>query len=185
MRRFLVIVMLVILQGAGASAENAINEKAVEFTLQDQYEKAVSLRRYEGRVLVLLASDKEGSSQNAAWIKVIRDKYADRLAVLGIANVSSVPFFLKGKIRNDFKKDGDSILLDWKGEVFRSYGFAKAVSNIVLIDGRGVIRHRSSGNASPEAVHELFKKIDAMSLPAASCGVSKCSPSLDGRGWGG
>jgi len=162
MRRFLLIAIMFILQVAGAIAENSMEEKAMEFTLQDQYDKTVILRQYEGSVVVLLASDKEGSPQNAAWIKAIRDKYASRVAIQGIADVSSVPFFLKGKIRNDFKKDGNSILLDWKGAVFRSYGFKKAVSNIVLIDGRGVIRHRSSGSASPEAVQELFKKIDAL-----------------------
>lgn len=162
MERFLLIAMMLFLWVAHASAENAINEKATEFILQDQYEKTVILRQYEGRVVVLLGSDKEGSSQNAAWIKVIKDKYSDRVLVQGIANLSSVPFFLKTKIRNDLRKDGESILLDWKGEVFRSYGFVKDVSNIVLIDGRGVIRHRSAGSASSEAVHELFRKIDIL-----------------------
>lgn len=158
--RLLLIVMMFLLSVAGASAENAVGEKAVPFALQDQYEKPVSLRQYDGRIVVLLASDKEGSSQNAAWVKAIRDKYADRVAVQGIADVSSVPFFLKGKIRNEFKKGGDSILLDWEGGVFRSYAFARAVPNIVLINKRGVILYRTSGKASPEAVRELFRKID-------------------------
>ena len=162
MRHYLLIVMMFMLQLTSARAENAINEKAMDFTLQDQYEKMISLRQYEGRIVVLIASDKEGSPQNAGWTKAIKDKYADRIMVQGIADVSSVPFFLKGKIRNDFKKDGDSILLDWKGDVFRAFGFAKEASNIVLIDGLGVIRHRSTGSASPEAVQELFKKIDIL-----------------------
>jgi peroxiredoxin len=160
--KLLLIIMMFMLPVGGAWAENAIGEKAMEFTLQDQYGKTVTLREYYGRTVVLLACDKEGSPQKTGWIKAIRDKYADRVAVQGIADVSSVPFFLKTKIRNDFKKDGDSILLDWKGEVFRSYGFAKAVPNIVLIDGRGVIRHRSSGSVSPEAVQELFGRIDKL-----------------------
>lgn len=162
MKRFLLIVMMFMLQLTGTHAENAINEKAPEFTLQDQYEKTVSLRDIAVRVVVLIASDKEGSLQNAEWKKAIRTKYGDSVAVQGLADVSNVPFFLKGKIRNGFKKDGESILLDWKGEVFRAYGFAKAVSNIVLIDGRGVIRHRSSGIASSAAVQELFRQIDAL-----------------------
>ena len=161
MKLLLMVVMFMLLV-AVARAENAIGEKAMEITLQDQHEKTVMVRQFEGRVVVLLASDREGSSQNAAWIKAIKDKYAERVIVQGIADVSSAPFFLKTKIRSEFKKNGDSILLDWKGEIFRSYGFAKAVSNIVLIDGRGVIRHRSSGGASPEAVQELFRKIDAL-----------------------
>jgi peroxiredoxin len=161
MRQFLLIVMICILPLTGASAENVPGEKAIEFTLQDQYEKTVSLKLYEGRIVVLIASDKEGKAQNSAWAKAIRDKYADRVSVQGVADVSSVPFFLKGKIRSDFKKDPESILLDWKGEVFKAYDITKGVSNVILIDRQGMIRHRTSGPAFPEAVQALFMKIDA------------------------
>ena len=162
MKRFLLIITMLILQTAGASAENAIGEKSTEFTLQDQYEKTVSLKHFEGRIVVLIASDNEGKAQNAGWTKAIRDKYADRVAIQGVADVSSVPFFLKGKIRSDFKKDGDSILLDWKGEVFRSYGLTKGAANVILIDKDAMIRHRTSGPASSEAAQELFRKIEAL-----------------------
>jgi peroxiredoxin len=162
MRRILLIVILFTVQLAGARAENAVGGNASEFTLQDQYEKTVSLRQYAGHIVVLIASDKEGSTQNPAWTKAIKDKYADRVIVQGIADVSSVPFFLKGKIRNDFKKDGESVLMDWKGEVFKAYGMTKGVSNIILIDKGGMIRHRASGAATPDAVQELIKKIDAL-----------------------
>jgi predicted transcriptional regulator len=165
MRQLFLIVLAVMLPViAPASEERSAltNTKAPECSLQDQYEKTVSLRQFAGRIVVLIASDKEGSSQNAAWSKAIKEKYADRVAVQGIADVSSVPFFLKGKIRHDFKKDADSILLDWKGEVFKAYGLTKGVSNVILIDKDGTIRHLSSGSASPEAVLELFKKIDVL-----------------------
>jgi predicted transcriptional regulator len=164
MRQLLLIVLAVMLPViAPASEERSAltNTKATEFTLQDQYEKTISLKQLEGRIVVLIASDKEGKEQNAAWTRAIRDKYADRILVQGIANVSSVPFFLKGKIRNDFRKEGDSILLDWKGEVFEAYNLTKGVSNVILIDTRGMIHYRSSGPASPEAVRELFRKIEA------------------------
>jgi len=162
MKRFMLVVMVIILQLSSVSAQNAVGEKAPEFTLQDQYEKTVSLKQYEGRIVVLIASDKEGKAQNAAWTKAVKDKYTDQVVVQGIADVSSVPFFLKGKIRSDFKKDPDSILLDWKGEVFKAYGLTKGVSNVILIDKDGMIRHRTSGSASPEVVQELFKKIEVL-----------------------
>jgi len=161
MKKLIVFITVALLAGT-AGAQPAVDARAPEFSLQDQYEKTVSLREYEARVVVLIAGDKEGKAQNRGWIQAVKERYGERVVILGIADVSSVPFFLKGKIRNDFKKDGESILLDWKGEVFRSYGFAKAVSNIVLIDGHGVIRHRSSGMASPEAVQVLFKRIDTL-----------------------
>ena len=160
MKRFLMTVMIFLVPFALAYAENAIGEKAPEFTLQDQYEKTVSLKQYEGSIIVLIASDKEGREQNTAWKKAVREKYGDSVAVQGLADVSSVPFFLKGSVRSDFKKDAESILLDWKGEVFKAYGLTKGVSNVILIDKEGTVRHRTSGQASSEAVQELFKKID-------------------------
>lgn len=161
MRNLMTFMVFALLAGA-AGAQSLIDIRAPEFTLQDQHVKTVSLRQFEGRVVVLIASDKEGSSQNPAWTRAIRDKYADEVIVLGIADVSSVPFFLKGKIRNDFKKEGDSILLDWKGEVFNAYNLTKGVSNVILIDKKSMIHYRSSGSASPEAVQGLFEKIDAL-----------------------
>jgi predicted transcriptional regulator len=162
MRNLMTFMVFALLAGAAGTHQSLIDTKAPEFTLQDQHVKTVSLRQFEGRVVVLIASDKEGSSQNPAWTRAIRDKYADEVIVLGIADVSSVPFFLKGKIRNDFKKEGDSILLDWKGEVFNAYNLTKGVSNVILIDKKSMIHYRSSGSASPEAVQGLFEKIDAL-----------------------
>lgn len=162
MKKRIVLIAFALLAGV-AGAQPVVNDRAPEFTLQDQYEKTVSLQQYEGSIVILIASDKEGSEQNPAWKKAIKVNYADQVVIQGIADVSSVPFFLKGKIRNDFKKEyGENILLDWKGEVFKSYGFAKGVSNIVLIDSSGMIRHRTSGTATPDAVQELFKKIDVL-----------------------
>ena len=104
-----------IVQLTGASAENVIGGKAPEFALQDQYEKTINLKQYEGGTVVLIASDKEGREQNTEWKKAVRTKYGDKVVVQGIADVSGVPFFLKGSVRSDFKKDAESILLDWKG----------------------------------------------------------------------
>jgi len=132
MRQVPSLIMILILQAATAYAGPSFGVKAPEFTLQDQYEKTVSLRDFAGRVVVLIASDKEGSTQNVEWKKAIRTKYGNSVAVQGLADVSSVPFFLKWKIRNDFKKDAENILLDWKEEVFKAYEMAKGVSNVIL-----------------------------------------------------
>ena len=98
MKRTVLMLALLVPIAAGARAESvtaAKDAKAPQFTLQDQYEKTVSLRQYEGRVVVLIASDKEGRPQNSAWIKAVRESYADRLVVQVIADVSSGPFFRK------------------------------------------------------------------------------------------
>jgi peroxiredoxin len=162
--RLFIIFILFLLLSVTAGGQPLINARAPEFTLQDQYDKTVALRQFEDRIVVLIASDKEGSVQNPQWKKAISEKYGDNIVILGIADVRSVPFFLKGKIRNDFKKDEGNILLDWKGEVFTAYGLAKGVSNIILIDKNGSIRFRYAGSAAPDAVQRLFQEIDRLGL---------------------
>jgi hypothetical protein len=164
MKKLIVFITVALLVGT-SGAQPLVNARAPEFTLQDQYEKTVSLRQYEGSIVILIASDKEGSAQNPVWKKAIKDKYTDRVVIQGIADVSSVPFFMKGKIRKDFKKDAESILLDWKGEVFKSYGLAPKVSNVVLIDKLGTIGFLHSGPADPDALQRLFAVIDRVERP--------------------
>jgi predicted transcriptional regulator len=146
-----------------AGAQSLIDTRAPEFTLQDQYDKSFSLHQFGGRVLVLIACDKKGKVQNPPWIKAIREKYGDGIALLGAADVRGVPFFLKWKIRNDFKKEyADSVLLDWKGEIFTTYGLAERVANIIVIDRGGTIRFMHAGPADPDAVQHLFDEIDKL-----------------------
>jgi predicted transcriptional regulator len=164
MKKLILFITVVLLVGA-AGAQPLVNARAPEFTLQDQFDRTFTLRWLEGRTVVLIASDKEGSAQNPAWMKAIREAYGDRLVVQGIADVRTVPFFLKGKIRNDFKKDAESILLDWKGEVFTAYGLAPKVSNVVLIDKLGTIGFLHSGPADPDALQRLFAVIDRVERP--------------------
>ncbi len=142
------------------SAESATLDKAPDFSLPDQRDHLVTLSTFEGKVVILVASDKEGMKQNPAWRKGIVDRYGDRVVRQGVADVRKVPFFLKGSYKRDFQKDPESIILDWKGDIFKTYGFAENVSNIVLIDKNGFIRYRHSGDADPGAIDELFREID-------------------------
>jgi predicted transcriptional regulator len=160
----LIIIMLLtpVISITEAAENSFLKAKAPEFTLQDQYDRTVTLRGLEGRVVVLLASDKEGSAQNPAWQKAVLDRYKDNIVVLGIADLRSVPFFLKGKIKNDFKKQEGRIFLDWKGEVFTSYGLSEKVSNVILIDKQGYPRFMYAGAATQEAIDRLLAVIDRL-----------------------
>ncbi len=168
------ILLLMMTAGIHAAETSLLNTRAPEFTLQDQFERTVPLRQFEGSVVVLIASDKAGKEQNGAWTRAIRDRYADRVALQGIADLSSVPFFLKGTVRNDIRKDRVSILLDWKGEVFRAYGLAQGAVNIIVIDGQGMVRHLHAGSAEPAALVALFRVLDeALARQGAGMGAGR------------
>lgn len=156
------VAILILLLSVTEGGQSIIGSPAPDFALQDQYDRPFTLRQYEGRVVVFLASDKEGSTQNQPWEKAISERYGNGVSVYGIADVRSVPFFLKGRIKSDFKKNKDGILLDWKGDVFKAYGLAEKVSNVILIDKYGVVRYVYSGAATEKAVERLFSVIDKL-----------------------
>jgi len=52
--------------------------------------------------------------------------------------------------------------LDWKGVVFKTYGLAPNVSNLVLIDKSKVVRYRISGEPTAAACEKLFQELDKL-----------------------
>ncbi len=107
--RYIILVIMALFLPAGAESQTLIHAKAPDFSLLDQRDRQISLRQMEGKVIVLVASDKEGMKQNPAWRKAIADRYGERVLVQGVADVRKVPFFLKGSYKRDFQKNPDSI----------------------------------------------------------------------------
>jgi hypothetical protein len=161
-KNFVLLLSFFISVAAAEGGQPVLNVKAPEFTLIDQYDKPYNIRQGEGGIVVLLASDKEGEPQNALWRTAISERYRDKIFMIGIADVRTVPFFLKSRIINNFRKDTERILLDWTGEVFTNYVLAKHASNIVLIDKKGWVRYVTSGEVTIDARETLFKEIDKL-----------------------
>jgi len=158
--RYIIIMVMAFFLPAAAESQTLIKAKAPDFSLLDQRDHQVALRQLEGKVVVLVASDKDGTKQNPAWRKAITERYGERVFIQGVADLRKVPFFLKGSFKRDFQKDPASIILDWNGEIFKAYGLAENVSNIVLIDKKGQVQYLHSGSAEKSAVDDLFREID-------------------------
>jgi predicted transcriptional regulator len=148
--------------GASDGVQTIINAKAPEFRLYDQYGRAYDLRQREGRTIVLLASDGEGSKHNREWVDAIKGRYQGRITIVGVADTRGVPYLFRGLVKREFKKSPAPVLLDWNGTVFTSYGLVPNVSNIVLIDRNGIVRYIIAGEATPEARNRLFREIDKL-----------------------
>ncbi len=163
MKRFFILPFAIILIITGAEgAQTLINAQAPGFSLHDQYDLLYDLQQDRGKVLVLLASDGEGAKHNRQWVDAIKERYQDRIPIIGIADTRKVPFFMKGTVKDRFKKSPAHILLDWDGIVFTSYGLAPNISNIVLIDKQGIVRWLHAGEATQEACGALFREIDKL-----------------------
>jgi predicted transcriptional regulator len=153
------VISVLIFMASMAEGGQLLDSRAPDFSLLDQRDRPVSLQQMKEQVVVLIASDNEGSKQNSGWKKAL-DKYGTRIYVLGVADVRKVPFFLKSKFKRDFQKDPAAILLDWEGVIFSAYGLKQGVPNIILIDKKGILRYLHSGQAEQAAVERFYRELD-------------------------
>jgi hypothetical protein len=145
---------------------------APDFTLSDQYDTSVQLQQFRGRNVLLLGCGQNHLGIGRTWLSLLRERYADDLQVLPIADGSRFSFFiklfLKSKIKSELRQDHPpSILLDWSGDVSRRYGMHPEKCNAVLIDPDGHIRSiRVLEEPDDMAQQSLFNLIDAQIYPA-------------------
>lgn len=144
---------------AAASAAPLVKLRA--FELPDQHEKSRSYRFPKSKVTVMTVADHKGSDQLAPWIQCLHDRYADRIDIDGVADVSIIPSAFHGMFRKAFRKQlAYSVMLDWSGEVVKQFAPVKGVANIYVIDRRGQILKRITGPVNDEAIRELQGEVD-------------------------
>lgn len=147
----------------GASNEMIDPVRAPEFELKDQYDKPSTYRFPKQKVTVLTFGDRKGSEQIEGWVRPLWDKYGDRIDQRGVAVLSSVPAFARGLVRQIFKSQVKfSVLLDWKGDVSKSYGYEGGKANLYVIDQSGQIVLKVTGAASQRELARVFNQIDGM-----------------------
>ena len=144
MRRPSILAPLLLL---GAVAAAAQTETLIEFELRDQFERVHRDSDFAGRVLYVIGSDKDGSRFNGPWAKAISGALGDRdrarLATFGLADVSGVPFFLRGFVKGKFPQERERwVLLDWKGRFRRAYGFEAGSANVLAFAADGRLAYR-------------------------------------------
>ena len=136
-----------------AQAAAGQTERLIEFEIRDQFDQIHVSSDYEADVLVIIGSDRGGSEYNARWATAIADAFRAEVAsgqveFLGVADLSVVPFFLRRMVRRRFPKDpNESVLLDWRGQFARTYGFESGDANIVAFSPGRELIHRSHGRS--------------------------------------
>ncbi len=154
-------IALIILIALNAAALAAPVEKLSDFELTDQDAKTRSYRFPKSKVTVMTVADHKGSDQLAPWIQALHDRYAKRIDIDGVADVSMIPKPFHGMFREAFRKKLTySVMLDWGGAVVKEFGYTKGVANIYVIDRRGRIVEHVTGTVSDARSQELFKQID-------------------------
>lgn len=139
------------------------SDRAPNFELKDQYDKAYTYRFPKDRVSVLAFGDRKGSAQIEGWIRPLVERYGGRIDISGVAELSAVPSLSRGLVRRIFKSRVKyPVMLDWSGEVSKDYGYRGGRAGIFLINREGHIVATKSGAASGTELKTLYEQIDRL-----------------------
>lgn len=130
--------------------------------LRDQYDAPQILLFPTTNITLLTIADKKGSEQIAGWVAPVKKQFARRVDIRGLADVSAVPWPLRALVRREFRKSQSyPVMLDWSGDVVKSFAYEPDKANVLLLDARGKILKRFSGAADAAAVQDLSAAIDS------------------------
>jgi len=150
-----VLVISILLVGIQLLA-NGIGQKLPPFTMDDQYSKEVQSSAYKGKHLLLFIADRTGSKLTPNFTKVLEPKYRGKATFIAVANVSSVPFFLKGFIRSKFQESYTyTVLMDWKGLLWEHFSCKDDVTTVVHIDATGIAKFKMSGTGTDKELEQI------------------------------
>jgi len=167
MKKIALLLLVVLSPLAATIRESAVSAatflKAAGFELKDQYNKEASYRFPRKKITVLAFGDRKGAEQIEGWVRPLWEKYQDRIDQQGIAVLSGVPRLARGMVRMIFRTQIKyPVLLDWKGDVSRAYGFSQGAANLYVIDPGGNVVFKTVGPADEGRLDEVFRQIDPL-----------------------
>ena len=135
----------------------------VEFTLTDQDGQTRVVDYPRAKVTVFVVADQKGSAEIAGWIAPLYKRYEDRIEISGIAALPGIPPMFQGLFRREFKKRLTyPVMLDWSGDVARSFGYEKERAELYVIGKDGRVALRRTGVANERALTEVFSEVDRL-----------------------
>ena len=130
------------------------------FSIEDQYEKTWKTSNYSGKPALYVVCDRDAYDYVENWTKKLVPKYKENIHFVPVADVTSVPGFLKGYIRGRFKDEFKyPVLMDWEGILVKGLNMKAGHPTLVLTDGSGIVKYRAWGKGSDDEVTKLEKKI--------------------------
>jgi len=152
---------------AGSAPTNSVPVVAA-FELRDQYDALHRIAFPAANVTVLTVADRKGSEQIDGWIAPLKERYAERIAIMGIADMSQVPGLLRSMVKNRFsRRYPHPVMLDWEGLVARGFHYQQDKANLFVIDRDGRVTGHFTGATNEVVLRALFTGVDlALSKPS-------------------
>ena len=78
-----------------------------------------------------------------------------------MAELSGVPTLARGMVRRIMRREIKyPVMLDWEGDISKTYGNQKGAATLVVVTRDGRIVYRTSGAAQESELERLYKEID-------------------------
>lgn len=135
--RFILLASLILACASTAGEDRALPNKApARIELPDQYGTAQVLAFPAPKITVLTIADHKGAEQVDGWIALLRERYAGRINLVGVADVSGAPGFMHSRILRKFRETRKHpIMMDWSGKVCAQFGPEPHKANILILAG--------------------------------------------------
>ena len=142
-----------------AFSAQGLTNRAPEFTLEDQFSKEHSSKKFEGKNVVYIITDRAGADYVENWTKSL-SPFKSKVNFVAVANVKGVPGLLKGFIRGKFREVYSySVLMDWEAKLWEYYGCKDGVPTVVFVDNSGVVRFKTSGKGTESEVKKISDEL--------------------------
>ncbi|MBS1913132.1 MAG: hypothetical protein JST22_14180 [Bacteroidetes bacterium] len=149
---------------AASPVHSIVGTRVPEFVIDDQFEHSWSASMFRGAVTVYVLSDRSGYEYNVNWTTPLLARFRNSsVRFVPVADVQSVPGFLKGFIRSRFRDEFRySVLMDWDGVLIKAFNMQEDVTNLVIANKSGVIEHVAYGTGTTAQVESFAQRLEVI-----------------------
>jgi len=124
------------------------------FTLQNQFDKPRTVTFPRTNVLILAVAGRQSFPQLDLWIQAAKDSGIGPVELVGLADLTEVPRFMRASVRKNFRQTPE-VLLDWDGMITSKLPVTRHEASIFVFTGSGKLKLHLTGVATPEAISRL------------------------------
>lgn len=156
------LLLLLVLANSSHAVSSRLLVTMPDFVLEDQYERSWSSKSFRSGITVFVLSDRSGYEYTANWTNGLIPRFkSSPVRFVPVADVQSVPGFLKGLIRSKFREEFSyPVLMDWDGVLIEGFNMEEGYTNLVIVDKQGTVRHAVYGTGTPGQVEAFAKRLE-------------------------
>ncbi len=160
--RLIVILVISALALSSAAMALQLGEKAPDFKLNDQFGKTWELSALSGKVIVVVAANRDSGRAMGPWVDNLKSKYGDKIQLLGLMDLHTIPGIGRGIAKSRIRKETkDPLMLDFNGATAKSYDVSSKVPVVVVIDKSSNIKALQKNDYSEDRFKSISNAIDA------------------------